>query len=137
MKTVIDTNVVISAVLRGRLPAQVVRHVIVAEDIEWVASPEIFTEYIEVLRRPQLRLRTENIAEWTVMLDRAVSLIKVTRIVSFPRDHKDAKFIACAAEAGVDFLITGDRDFSETPTIPGCRVITVRQFADLFIKPTT
>jgi putative PIN family toxin of toxin-antitoxin system len=136
MKIVIDTNVVISAVLRGRLPAKVVRHIIVAQDMEWIASPEIFTEYVEVLWRPRLRLHTEDIMEWTGVLDRAVSLIRVTRIVSFPRDHKDAKFVACAAEAGADFLITGDRDFSETPTIAGYRVVTVREFANLFLKPT-
>ena len=76
MRVVVDTNVVISAILRDRRPEKVVLS-------EW-----------------EERFRSA-IAEWPV----AFSL-------SFPRDAKDAKFLACALAAGADFLVTGDRDFT-------------------------
>lgn len=31
----------------------------------------------------------------------------------FPRDRKDAKFVACALSANAEWLIMGDKDFSE------------------------
>jgi len=49
MRVVVDTNVVVSAILRDRLPEKVLLFIIRQPDFEWVASPEILTE------KPQFR----------------------------------------------------------------------------------
>ena len=51
MKIVIDTNVVVSAVLRDRNPETVILFVIGNPEFKWVASREIIEEYIGVLSR--------------------------------------------------------------------------------------
>ena len=58
----------------------------------------------------------------------ATTLINVNIEVDFPRDSKDAKFIACALASGADFLITGDRDFTEVEDLGKTRVISVLLF---------
>jgi uncharacterized protein len=42
--------------------------------------------------------------------------IEVEVEVDFPRDRKDAKFLACVLAGNADFLIAGDRDFTEVDT---------------------
>jgi hypothetical protein len=45
--------------------------------------------------------------------------------VDFPRDRKDAKFLACAIAAGADFFITGDADFNEAQTLLNTTIISL------------
>lgn len=56
MRVVVDTNVVVSAILRDRLPEKVLLFIIGHPDFKWVASPEILTENREVLKRPKFAL---------------------------------------------------------------------------------
>jgi predicted nucleic acid-binding protein len=52
MKVVIDTNVLVSAILRDRTPEAVLTYVIENPTVEWCASAAIVDEYIGVLERP-------------------------------------------------------------------------------------
>lgn len=56
MNVLIDTNVLLSAALRDRLPEQVVRYVATADDCRWIVTAEIVLEYVEVLKRPKFGL---------------------------------------------------------------------------------
>ena len=48
---VVDTNVVISAAFRDRIPEEIILFIVGSEDFEWIVSPKILTEYNEVLSR--------------------------------------------------------------------------------------
>ena len=132
MKVVIDTNVLVSAILRDRSPEQVVLFVLDNDKIEWVASQEIIAEYLEVLCRPKFRLPTDILNLWSERLKRAIIVVEAPGvIVDFPRDPKDARFLACALASQADFLITGDRDFSGAQAILSTRIVSVSQFQAL------
>jgi len=49
----------------------------------------------------------------------------------FPRDYKDAKFLACAVTTGADYFVTGDRDFSEAQKLLSTTILSVAQFKKL------
>ena len=127
----------VSAILRGRNPRAVIQFIIDASDYSWMVSPEILTEYKEVLNRPKLKLKPEIIAEWGEVLDTVPILVDVELEVDFPRDRKDAKFIACAKTVNADFLITGDRDFTEAKILGKTRIISVSLFKELFVDTIT
>jgi predicted nucleic acid-binding protein len=55
-------------------------------------------------------------------------LIEVDLTVDFPRDRKDAPFLACAIIASADYLITGDQDFSEAKKLMETKIISVYDF---------
>jgi len=135
MRVVVDTNVVVSAILRDRLPEKVLLFIIGQPDFEWVASPEILTEYREVLRRPKFALPDSLLSEWDERFRSAIAEWPVEISVPFPRDVKDAKFLACALAADADFLITGDLDFSEARKLGNTKIISVSQFDELVIRP--
>ena len=128
MRVVVDTNVVVSAILRDRLPEKVLLFVIAQPDFEWVASPEILEEYRAVLRRPKFSLPDSLLAEWDEHFRSVVAEWPVRSPVELPRDVKDAKFLACALAADADFLITGDRDFSEAGKLGNTKILSVAQF---------
>jgi predicted nucleic acid-binding protein len=47
MRVIVDTNVVVSAILRDRLPEKILLFIIARPDFEWVASGEILAEWHE------------------------------------------------------------------------------------------
>ena len=133
MKVVVDTNVVVSALLRDRDPEKVLLHLIEHADSEWVASDEILAEYRAVLRRPRFALPPELLDRWEERFRRAIAVWPVSVPVAFPRDPKDAKFLACALAAGADYFITGDRDFEEVSgRFGGVELVSVNWFVRRF-----
>jgi uncharacterized protein len=116
MRVVIDTNVLVSAALRDRDPERVVLFVAETPGVRWVATPEIVAEYRSVLARPKFGLPPELLARWLAFFDRAIEIRAPEVPVDFPRDQKDAMFLACALMAHADFLVTGDKDFAEPGT---------------------
>ena len=133
MKVVIDTNIVVSAALKDRDPEAIIRFVISHPNYDWIASQAIITEYSEVLRRPKFRLPTPLVQEWTDLFDTAITLVYVSVSVDFPRDQKDAKFLACAIATDADFLISGDRDLTEAYMLHTTVVCSVKHFKQLVI----
>lgn len=128
MKVVIDTNVLVSAVLKGRVPRDVIQFIFDNPDWQWIASEEIVGEYKEVLSRRKFKLTDEVIYEWFEIIDTFITLIDVYLEIDFPRDRKDAKFLACAIAAEADFLITGDSDFNQAQTLVNTTIISVSLF---------
>jgi predicted nucleic acid-binding protein len=49
----------------------------------------------------------------------------------FPRDRQDAKFLECALASEADYLITGDKDFSEGQKMVRTTIISVSLFKKL------
>ena len=114
MKVIIDTNILVSAALKDRNPEQVVLWV--ASKCEWITSAEILAEYQEVLQRQKLKISQAKRKQFLSLVEALTVSFEVDVVVDFPRDRKDAKFLACA----LDYLITGDADYSEAQSLIGC-----------------
>jgi len=137
MKVVIDTNVVVSATLKDRDPEAVIRFVIGHPQYEWIASQAIIAEYTEVLRRPKFGLPDTLLQEWSELFATVITLVDVPISVDFPRDQKDAKFLACAIAADADYLISGDRDLTEAYMLLNTTVCSVMHFKHSVIDTAT
>ncbi|MBR8828425.1 MAG: putative toxin-antitoxin system toxin component, PIN family [Gomphosphaeria aponina SAG 52.96 = DSM 107014] len=103
MKVIIDTNILISAALKGGKPKIAIASVIASSRFEWIASDAIIREYKEVLKRPKLKLSESSKSEFLEVIDLAVIPIDVNITVDFTRDRKDAKFLACALASNADY----------------------------------
>lgn len=128
MRVVIDTNIIVSAVLKDRIPEAVVVWVVLQDGIEWLASPAILDEYVTVLRRPKFRLPPTLVERWDALFSEAITVLDVEPFLTFERDRKDAKFLECAHIGGADYLITGDGDFGEAGTLIDSVIISVSHF---------
>ena len=128
MKVIIDTNVVVSAALKDRNPEAVILFVVKHPDFEWVASAEIVEEYIAVLRRDKFNLPETIIQRWVDIFKTLITVVEARNTVDFPRDRKDAKFLACALAAKADYFVTGDKDFDKAYKIGNTTVLSVSLF---------
>lgn len=131
MKVLIDTNVLVSAALKDRDPEAVILWVVEQPDVQWIVSPEILQEHQEVLSRPKFKLPEEIRQRWFTALDECTVRVEVEMEVAFPRDEKDARFLACAIAAEAAYFITGDRDFSEAKKLVCTTILSVAMFKRL------
>jgi putative PIN family toxin of toxin-antitoxin system len=132
MKVVIDTNVIVSAVLRDRNPEKAILYVVDRPEIfDWVVSVAILAEYKQVLSRSKFKAIDNVRSHWLNLIDEAVKIIDVSTSFDFPRDPKDAKFLECAIAANADYLVTGDRDFDEISDLQNTQVVSVSSFLEI------
>jgi putative PIN family toxin of toxin-antitoxin system len=131
MKALVDTNVLLSAAFRDRLPEQVVLHIATHDDWTWLVTAEILKEYAEVLRRPKFGLSAEIIDRWTELVQSRTICVASPPAVEFVRDPKDAPFLAAAIATNADYLITGDRDLAMAQLVVATRIVSVAEMAQV------
>lgn len=77
MKILIDTNVLISAILKDGQPENAILWIIKHIEWEWLASPDIMLEYQEVLRRKKFKFPIPLIQHWSELLNNSISIIRL------------------------------------------------------------
>lgn len=122
-----------SAAIADGKPEAIINYIIAHSSYKWVASEEIRTEYREVLSRPKLKLSNQKRLEWQNLIEQVIQKVEGLSSIDFPRDPKDAKFLACAIASEADYLITGDKDFDDVRLIEKTTIISVSLFKKLFI----
>ena len=133
MNILVDTNVLLSAALRDRLPEKVVRYVATDDACRWLVTLEIHKEYLEVLKRPKFGLSQEVLQPWTELIEmRSIIVPSPPIAIDFPRDPKDAPYLSAAVATGADYLITGDKDLLHAKVSIPTRIVTVAEFAAEF-----
>ena len=130
MKIVLDTNSLISSALRGGFPERALLYCAEKLPLWWYISPEILGEYHEVLHRRKFSFPAPKLAYWVNLIARSTMLMDNIPPLDFPRDRKDAKFLALAHAISADYLITGDGDFADAPAefLPHTRIVSASQF---------
>lgn len=108
---VIDTNVLISALLRwDSVPGAVVEQALVGSIIP-VISNEIMAEYEEVLRRKKFPFQERDIQILTNAICRRGVFVEPAEVLEKLADPKDVVFYAVTMEARKDndaYLVTGN-----------------------------
>jgi len=131
VKVVIDTNVLVSAILKDKEPETIFLFIASHPEIEWIVSRQILEEYKEVLNREKFGLPDDIKNSWFNLIERLTTVIYAVGDINFPRDQKDAKFISCAITANADYFITGDKDFVQAKKLFKTVIISVSQFKRL------
>ena len=128
MKIVLDTNVLLSAAWRDRLPERVVLHIATSPECEWIVTAPIRAEYTAVVKRPKFNLPGELLQQWADLIEMRTTVIPLPETVTPPlRDPADAIFLAAAIASEADFLITGDNDLlRRKPLNPDSRNLSRR-----------
>lgn len=131
MRLVIDTNVLVSALLATTsLPAHLI--LLWREGLfDLLTSAEQFDEIKRVMRYPKIRDRlTPSLAGRLINELRDLAIV-VTDIpaVTVSADPDDDYLLALAATGAADFLVTGDKhDLLNVGIYQGTKIITVRDF---------
>jgi putative PIN family toxin of toxin-antitoxin system len=129
IRTVFDTNIVVSALLEPLGQPARVFLLALAGAIQLCVSGDIYAEYEDVIRRPRLN-RSENEIEGTLRAIREQALwIKPMAKIRACSDPDDNMFLECAESAHAHYVVTGNRrHFPDTWA--GTRIVTARQFLE-------
>ena len=129
LRTVIDTGVVVSAML---LPRSVPRQAfdVAAARGRLLVSDETIAELDDVLRRPKFDKyvsETQRL-EFLAALVREAEVIDVVDVVTACRDPKDDKFLELALSGRGSHIVTGDSDLLAFHPFGEIGIVTPRSF---------
>ena len=134
MSIVIDTNVVISALLFGGTPEKLVS-LWKTRQIEPVFSKGILDEYLRVLAYPKFSLSEIEIE---LLLNhellpyfKVVDILEVEQKTIIKADPDDDKFIICALADRCNFIISGDKHLLELGSYQEIEIITLSAFLNI------
>jgi putative PIN family toxin of toxin-antitoxin system len=127
LKLVLDTNVLLSAILVPGTCRELLKGRALAHD--WFTSPALLAEFAEKLTG-KLDLPPERTPLYLVYRRRARPVTPAPLPAPVCRDPDDDLVLATALAAQADVIITGDKDLLILRTHAGIRIRTPRQFMD-------
>jgi putative PIN family toxin of toxin-antitoxin system len=135
IKLVLDTNVLISALLFRKETSKIVdlwkREMIIP-----VLSKETFDEFKKVLGYPKFSLTKDEIN--SIAYEEVLTFFEVievkSRIEGICDDPDDDKFISCALSAGAKFIVSGDAELYKLKRYKSVRIIKPSELLNIFYK---
>ncbi len=114
MRVVIDTNVLVSALLTpGRAAAKLLEaHVLVDDDgrsITLLLDERIVAEYREVLARPRFAFDSDLVDDLLAALEAVAIFVNAPAIESTATPVDDRPFLEVAVAGGADVIVTGNK----------------------------
>ncbi len=131
MRVVVDTNVLVSALLSGTsLPAHLIE-LWREGGFDLLTSAEQLDELMRVTRYPKIRGRLPPALAGRLIneLRPVATVMTDLPAVALCADPHDDYLLAAAQAGGADYLVTGDkRDLLTLRLHAGTRIVTVRDF---------
>jgi putative PIN family toxin of toxin-antitoxin system len=129
IRVVLDTNVIVSALLQPLGPPAQVLLLATGGLIQPCVSGKLYAEYEAVIRRPRFD-RDESVITAMLATIREKGLwVRPTASVTACIDPDDDMFLECAQEGRADYLVTGNlKHFPESWM--DTRIVSPRSFLD-------
>lgn len=133
LRAVLDTNVLVSAVLLPHsTPRRVFDHVILKARL--LLSVAVIAELSDVLSRPKFDryISASDRLEFLAKTIRDGESVEVNLSITDCRDPKDNKFLELAVSGSASHLVTGDADLLALNPFRGIAIVTPNEFVQLF-----
>lgn len=139
IRVVLDTNVLVSAILMpGSSPARILE-LALAGRLRWIISPGIIREMGLVFQYPKIKkaMKKQRLS-YRAVEEVILKMLKVAAITpgkmiaqGVSRDPSDNMILSCAAEGQADFVISGDQDLTKLGSYEGIRIVDPASFLQL------
>jgi putative PIN family toxin of toxin-antitoxin system len=131
VKVVLDTNVLVSAVLTAHGTCARIIDLLVDGTFSLLADDRILAEYTDVLQRPELHLVPEDVAVLLELVRSSADTIATTPLPARLPDPAGTPFLEVAT-ASQSLLITGNTRHYPKGSRAGVTVLTPAEFLELF-----
>jgi putative PIN family toxin of toxin-antitoxin system len=130
IRVVLDTNIVVSAMLNPSGTAADCLRLGLAGHVQLCVSNPILEEYEGVLLRPKFKRSPKAVSAMLRDIRMAAVSVRPTTTLAISADEEDNRFLECAETAEAEYLVTGNtQHFPETWR--KIRIITPRQLVEL------
>jgi putative PIN family toxin of toxin-antitoxin system len=132
IRVVIDTNIIVSALLQPLGPPAQVFLLAVSGSIQLCITGEVYAEYEAVIRRPRFRLEESVIIAALKTIREKSFWLRPTETVRACHDPDDDIFLECAHAARATYLVTGN--LKHFPHMwRDTRIVTARHILEIMV----
>ncbi|MEI6169261.1 MAG: putative toxin-antitoxin system toxin component, PIN family [bacterium] len=135
LRIVLDTNVIISALIRtDSTPGLIVRSVVDEMAVRLVTSHSLLAELRAVLAYPRLqrylKMGKDDKEEFVILLEQIADIVNIS---DYPasgicRDPDDEPYLQTARAGRADYIVSGDQDLLVLGTLGSVRIISPAAF---------
>ena len=127
LRVVLDTNVLVSAIISDGKPRELLRKGI-SKEFCMVTSDLLLRELGNVLRRPKFRTDEDEIHRIIFALMQATEVVEVvSKLKLVEEDPKDDMVVETAYDGKADFIVSGDSHLLALKSFREIKIVTVSQ----------
>lgn len=132
---ILDTNVVVSALIGNSIPTRIVNEYILTKAVQLCLSQQVYEEFVEVLARDKFSKIPNFAAKSSIVLKKLADIAEFyepsNRLAILP-DADDDMFLDLAMASAADILITGNTQDFPMQQFEQTRIATPREYWDLY-----
>jgi len=134
MRLILDTNVIVSALIQRGYPYYIVDTIFADSSLQLCISDKLMAEYVEVLNRqkfsrfPDFHARAQSLLS---EIENRSAKYKPAHTVAVIKDEPDNRLLELAETCKADYLITGNaNDFTMT-MYKSTRIVSPKNFFEI------
>ena len=132
MIIVLDTNVIVSGILRPYSKAASILRLVATGAITLAYDLRIFSEYRDVLNRPKFTFAKEDIDAFLDQVEKEGVLVSVMPLKFRLPDPKDESFLEVALAGKATAIVTGNKRHFPKKECEGTRILSPAEFLEAF-----
>jgi len=130
LRVVLDTNVLISAIISDGKPRELFKKGISKKQFSIITSDLLLRELEVVLSRPKFKTSQDEIHRIILLLIQTAEVVKVKSKLSVVKeDPKDDMVIATAHDGRADMIVSGDSHLLKLGNFKGIKITSVEQMS--------
>ena len=130
MRVVLDTNVIVSALVGHGRPRRLLIRLFERHEI--VSSKQMLAELGDILSRRKIGFTRHQINHFLLIMVKGsimVTVVECPKIVE--EDPDDDLVLATALEGEADFIVSGDKHLLSLGEFRGIKIVTVREMLEI------
>jgi len=132
MIIVLDTNVIVSGILRPYSKAASILRLVATGAITLAYDLRIFSEYRDVLNRPKFTFAKEDIDAFIDQVEKEGVLVSVMPLKFRLPDPEDESFLEAALAGKAIAIVTGNKRHFPKKECEGTRILSPAEFLEAF-----
>jgi putative PIN family toxin of toxin-antitoxin system len=134
-KIILDTNIVVSALIQKSFPHLILHDLYIERKIELCISESLIAEYFEVLKRDKFSRFPDFIAmaNWVLKdVNEHATLFYPKQKINIIKDAADNMLLELAVESGADYLVTGNTNDFTMSFYEKTKIVSPREYWELY-----
>lgn len=126
MKVVVDTNVLVSALIKTGKPRDLFLKL--AKDKQLVFSKAILEEFLEVTENPKVAkyMSQQDVTVFLNVLGNAAKMVQVkSKFTAVKEDPDDDIIVQTAYDGKANYIVSGDRHLLAVKEFKGIKIVTI------------
>ena len=132
MMIVLDTNVIVSGILRPFSKAASILRLVTDGTVQLAYDLRLLSEYRDVLSRPKFNITKENVETFLTQVEQEGFLVSVKPLEIHLPDPDDEPFLEVALAGRVEAMVTGNKRHFPKKECEGVKMLSPAEFLEAF-----